>query len=292
MPDLRVRDRLINFISAENDFRATIVQANDSIRNASEAHSLNPLTRLFLGQLILGSQLAGAHLKGEETISLKVNCTGSLKGAVAETNGTGELRGYVSEPNAQAEGNFRAEMIWQAIGEGELTVQKWQNASTEPTRSIVPLLYRNLAKDLTWYYFQSEQINTAIKIEINLSEKFEINSAYALMVQALPGAKEEECQLIENEIEKITSISEVLESEYIDKFFTKALKSFSFRESYQRAIDFFCRCSKQSFAVRMRSLPKKDLLEMAADGSQEIICHYCASKYYFTPEDLRAFAEA
>lgn len=51
-------------------------------------------------------------------------------------------------------------------------------------------------------------------------------------------------------------------------------------------VDFYCRCSKNSFAKNLTGLGAKEVSEMAAEGTQEIVCHYCSNKYYFSPDDL------
>ena len=288
MNKLRARDRLVSSLSADKFFKATAVEVTSSAKNAIERHQLNPLAATLMTELFVATQLAAASLQGEETLAIKVKCRGSLGGATCETNGTGEVRGYVNEANPPAEGDSRQSMRENALGDGELLVQKWLSASKEPTLSVTPLHYKDIAKDLTWFFFQSEQVPTAIKIDVSLDDNLNVTQALGLMVQALPLAPEERLSEMEGQFASLEPLAGFVSKEtHIASLATEALPGYQFKQTHQRAIDFYCRCSKQGFAQRLATLPPKELHEMAEEGSQEIVCHYCHEKYYYTPDDLK-----
>ena len=72
-------------------------------------HELGILETLVLGHAYIAAGLMSASLKGNDRLSLQVDCSGPIKGLVAETNAFGEVRGYLKQvphPRGGSTGKF------------------------------------------------------------------------------------------------------------------------------------------------------------------------------------------
>jgi len=56
-------------------------------------------------------------------------------------------------------------------------------------------------------------------------------------------------------------------------------------------LHFGCRCSRERVEAVLRTLPKKELNQLAEDEKTEITCPYCNAKYEFSREEMKHLAQ-
>ena len=89
------RDRLYNFVLADGTVRGVVLHGTRMINEMRANHKLGILETLVLGRAYLGAGLMSAALKGSDRLSIKIECSGPIKGLSVETNAFGEVRGYL-----------------------------------------------------------------------------------------------------------------------------------------------------------------------------------------------------
>ena len=290
----RQRDRMMRVMSKDGKFRASVVKATDLANNASKRHRLNPLASVILGELLMGALLSASHLKEDEQISIRLEVNGEIKSATAEANMMGEVRGYLGNPDPLALSQDPAEMKKLAIGIGLMHVTRSGRvhmSMPSQTQSTVMLEHSNVPKDLTHYFAVSEQIPTAIRLEVKFNEDFTIRHALGFMVQAMPGldtqSDEDVIIEIENNIIDLAYPSELIDSgEHIEDIMNKLLKGEEYVELSKTPVDFFCRCSKEKFLSSLALLGVDELSTLDRD-QEELRCHHCSKTYIITHEEIQ-----
>jgi molecular chaperone Hsp33 len=53
-------------------------------------------------------------------------------------------------------------------------------------------------------------------------------------------------------------------------------------------LDFFCRCSKESFMQKLIALGQDELKDMQEKGNNELVCRYCNKKYTLDDNDFES----
>ena len=91
------KDRLHNFLLAGGAIRGVIMHGTRMVNEMRANHELGILETLVLGRAYLGAGLMSADLKSIDRISLKIDCSGPIKGLVVEANAFGEIRGFLLE---------------------------------------------------------------------------------------------------------------------------------------------------------------------------------------------------
>jgi len=280
------RDRIIKAVTADGQFRVVILKAADLIDTARQKHSLNPLSTSILGELMMGSMLAAASLKGEERITLRIDVNGPIKYGVSEATANGEVRGYLGNGHFLPEPGDPLLMKKKAMGTGTLQMIKVLYNESKPMTSIIEAVESSVVKDLTRYFALSEQIPTAIKMDIQFNEDFSVKNAVALMVQALPGAEEQNILDLEINLIDTPNLTRLIEEGiYIDEILPRILKNHLIKELSRTPVDFYCRCSKEKFLETLNILSTEELLSLN-EKNQELLCHYCNSKYIITQEEI------
>ncbi len=280
------RDRMLHAVAENGNVRLVLLRATRLVQAGVQKHALNPLSSILFGELLMGALLTTASLKGQDRSQLRIDVSGPIGFGVAEATATGEVRGYLSGSDFEPRGGDRAEMLENALGIGLLKITRLSENGSTQTGSV-ELLKSRLPYDLSYYYLQSEQIPTAIRMNVELAEDLSVRGAAALMVQALPGADEEEIIAIENKIIDYPNlVTEFEDDESLLHSISRFLPS-SFQIVGKSAVDFFCPCSHDYYATRLALLSRQDLEEMAEEGSQKLECHYCRSVYEFTPSEIQ-----
>ena len=89
------KDRLYNFLLADGAIRCVIIHGTRLVNEMRANHELGILETLVLGRAYLGVGMMSADLKGIDRLSLKIDCSGPIKGLIVEANAFGEVRGYL-----------------------------------------------------------------------------------------------------------------------------------------------------------------------------------------------------
>ncbi|MBW2434772.1 MAG: Hsp33 family molecular chaperone HslO, partial [Deltaproteobacteria bacterium] len=74
------KDRLHNFLLADGAVRGAVLHGTHMVNEMRANHELGILETLVLGRAYLGVALMSANIKGIESISVKIDCSGPIKG--------------------------------------------------------------------------------------------------------------------------------------------------------------------------------------------------------------------
>jgi len=282
----KFKDRLIKGIHPGGQFKISVVKTTDVVQTAKENHHLSLLNTVLLGRTLTAAMLLASELKGEERIQVRLDGNGPTGMVVAEANRVGEIRGYVQNPSAELDYSDSSVNIGDGIGLGVLTVSKTLYNEAEPRTSTIELVKGDVIADMAHYMVQSEQVLSAFLLDVSLDNEGNVRQAGGLLVQRLPEADEESVEKLQKTIASIPPISEMLaDGKYIDDIMHLACTPFDVKELDRQPVHFFCRCSPGRFKNALSLLSYDDLKEMEGE-SQEIVCHYCGSKYEISKNDL------
>lgn len=274
--EYKFKDRLIKGISDKGDFKISVVKTTELVKEAVARHGLDILSAVLLGRTMTASLLLASELKGEERIQLRFDGDGPVGMILAEANSVGEVRGYVRHPKAVLTGEGAD--LGKGIGIGVLNVSKTLYNEAEPRNSSIEIIHGDIVQDIAFYLAQSEQIPSAVMLDVSLDEKGAIHQAGGLFIQRLPGAKSGVMDTLSEHLKSFPSIAALLEDDvYIDVIMQKAAGEFDVRELDRRPVHFFCRCSRERFIRGLAMLSYDELRELEGEP-QELVCQYCGTR--------------
>ena len=285
---IKFKDRLIKGITPDGFFKVSVIKTTDVVRSARERHDLSLLNTVLLGRTLTASMLLASELKGEERISLKLEGNGPVGMLMAEANRAGEIRGYSSNPEAELplSENGTTPSLGDGLGIGLLTVSKVLYNEAKPRTSTIQLHEGDITTDVAHYLAQSEQIPSAILLDVKLSDEGDVVQAGGLLVQRLPGAPDDAVEELQERLTRFDQISELLDQGlYIDRIMKRALKPGDVREIDRQQVHFFCRCNRDRFLSALSLLSYDELKELEGE-SQEMICHYCSNKVQISANEI------
>ena len=146
-----------------------------------------------------------------------------------------------------------------------------------------------IAEDLTYYFAASEQVPSAVGLGVLMNKDNTVRQAGGFIVQLMPFAEESTIAKLEENVQKITSVTNLLEEGHTpESLLEKVLEGFDMEINEKVPTEFYCNCSRERVEKALISIGRKELNEMIQEGkSIEMNCHFCNKNYEFTVEELK-----
>lgn len=283
------RDRLYNFIMADELIRGVVVNGTRMVNEMRWNHDLGILETLVLGHAYLAAAMLSANLKGNDRISIGVECSGPIKGLSVESNAFGEVRGYLKQVPIPIDKPLESFNLSPFFGAGFLSVTKYLEDAKHPFTGKIMMEYGTLAKDLALYHLNSEQVPTSISLSVMFDSDGEVEGAGGLFLQALPGADDSKLKQLETLIKGLPPMGQAVNEEnFPEQWLSETFKNLNPRLLGQRGIEFMCHCNRKKISAMLAMLDKSELADIAHNGPfpVQIKCHNCNTDYNFGKEDI------
>lgn len=259
------------------------VDSTEIVREMERLHKTSAVTTAALGRLLTAASMMGIMLKStHDSITLQIRGGGPAGRLMAVSDGTGNVKGYVEHPVVElpprADGHLN---VGAAVGKnGTLDVIR-DLGLREPYIGQVPLVSGEIAEDVTTYFAVSEQVPTVCALGVLVNPDLSVKCAGGFIVQLLPGATDAEITRLEQNIQKMSSVTALLEQgKSIRDMLDMALEGFSpdVLDSYH--VTYRCDCSEDRVRRTLYSLGKKEIEAMRdEDPIAEVDCQFCDRNY-------------
>lgn len=284
--EFNFKDRLIRGMTTDGHFKISVVKTTDVVKTAKKNHALSLLNTVILGKALTATMLLASELKGEERIQLRMDGDGPIGFLVAEANQVGEIRGYVRNPAAELDYSKDDVKLGDGIGLGILTFSKVLYNEAEPRTSSIEIVSGDVTSDVAHYLAQSEQIPSALLVDVGIDENGDVSEAGGLLIQRMPGAPDGQIDMLQERLGSFPPIDEMLsDGQYIDEIMQKAVSPLQVKELNRQPVHFFCRCSRKRFKNALSLLTLDDLKDMEGEG-QEVVCQYCNTREFISKEEV------
>lgn len=283
-------DYIVRAIAANDQIRAFAAVTTETVETARQDHNTSPVATAALGRLLTAGAMMGTMMKGEKDIlTLQIKAGGPLEGITVTADSKGRVKGYVGNPNVCIPANSKGKLdVAGAVGIGFMNVIKDMGLK-EPYVGQVALQTSEIAEDLTYYFATSEQVPSAVGLGVLMNKDNTVRQAGGFIVQLMPFAEENTIAKLEENVQKITSVTNLLEEGHTpESLLDKVLEGFDVEINEKIPTKFYCNCSRERVEKALISIGRKELNEMIQEGKPiELNCHFCNHNYEFTVEELK-----
>ena len=285
-----MNDYIIRATAANDQIRAFAAVTTEMVETAREHHNTSPVATAALGRLLTAGAMMGSMMKGEkDVLTLQIKAGGPLQGITVTADSQGNVKGYVGNPDVCIPANSKGKLdVAGAVGPGFLTVIKDMGLK-EPYSGQVMLQTCEIAEDLTYYFATSEQVPSAVGLGVLMNKNNTVRQAGGFIVQLMPFAEEEVISRLEQNVQKINSVTNLLEEGHTpESLLEKVLEGFDVQINEKMDTRFRCNCSKERVKKAIISIGKKEIQEMIDEGKEiEVKCHFCNTAYKYTVDELK-----
>ncbi len=283
---MRTQDRWVKILGTGGTLKATALSAKNVVREASQRHKLSGEHAVALGEALVAALLLASRQRSGGRISISVKGDQILKQVVADGTAEGSVRGFLTcRDTAAAAVENRGP--W---GQGLLSVVTLNPGKKEPYVGTIELTTGFLAKDLTVYLTQSEQIPSAVGLSVNVADNGEILSAGGFLLEVMPGAQDSDIAAIERNILEMETMASQLGRDpnpvlLLSQIFAE--QPFTIME--EKGVNFLCTCSRNRVQRALTLLGPTELQDMIEkDHGASVHCDFCNDEYAFTEAELQA----
>lgn len=286
---MHIEDKIIHYTSDEL-IRVSVAVTRTITQKARTCHNLSPVAAAALGRAMTGSVLLAGDYKNHEGVSLKFNGDGPLGAVHADCFDSRYVRGYVDHPQLDIPLKPNGKLdVSGAVGQhGQLSVTRFTPEKMTYT-SQAELVSGEIAEDLAYYLLTSEQVPSTISLGVLVARDYSIAASGGFLVQALPGAKDEDLARVEANITCIGPITSYL-SNHPDgeELAGIILGGMHYKELYRQPLSWRCTCSRDRIKNVLMSLRPDDKEELLKDPQVEMTCQYCGARYVISHDELAA----
>ena len=286
-------DYIVKGISGSGQIRIFAATTAGLVEEGRRHHECSPIATAALGRLMTAAAMMGSMMKGEEDVlTLSIHGDGPMGNLLATADSSARVKGYMGNPNVVLPANAAGKLdVGGAVGNGYLTVIR-DIGMKEPYSGRVELQTGEIAEDLTYYFAVSEQTPSSVGLGVLMNKDNTVRCAGGFIVQLMPFAEEEDIAALEENLRKITSVTDLLkEGKTPEDLINMILEGLEPEITETVPTEFYCNCDKARVEKALISIGKKELEEMIRDGKDvELKCQFCNTAYVFTPEELKKLA--
>ena len=282
-------DYIVRATGANETVRAFAINSGEMVAEARERHRTFPVVTAALGRLMSATAMLGSMMKGEDdklTVTMKGD--GPIGQMTVTVDSHGNVKGFPANPSVDIPLKYAGKLdVGAAVGAGTMTVSM-DLGLKEPYNGQVELQTGEIGDDFAYYFTVSEQTPSAVGLGVMINKDSTVRHSGGFIIQMMPDAEEETIALLEQNLQKAGSVSQMMEQGMTPEDMLNTLLEGLQPEILETTpVQFHCGCSKEHVS-RALSIQTGELDQMIQEGeSIEVKCHFCNSTYHFTVEELK-----
>ena len=282
-------DYIVRATAADGQIRAFAAYTKDVVEEARRRHNTSPTATVALGQLLTAGTMMGAMMKNDtDILTLQIRCDGPLGGLTVTADNQGNVKGYAVHPDVDVPVKNGQINVADALDLGVLNVIKDMGLK-EPYVGQTILETSEIAKDLTYYYMNSEQVPSSVGLGVLMNKDNTVKCAGGFIIQLMPFAEDATIDKLEENLKNVTSVTELLDHGCTPEGLLEALLgNLGIEVLDTLPTQFHCNCSIERVEKAVASVGREDLQAMIDDGEDiEVKCDFCNSTYKYTVDELK-----
>ena len=281
--------RIVRTISKDAAVVCSAIEATDIVGEIEKIHETSAVVTAALGRLAMGTSLIGFGLKDkDDSVTVRINGGGPVGTLTAVSDSMGNVKcccdNNIVEIPLKSNGKLD---VGGSVGtNGTITVVK-DLGLKEPYVGQTELVSGEIAEDITNYFAVSEQTPTVCALDVLVNPDLTVRRAGGFIIQLLPFASDACIDVIEKNIAKMSSVTNLLELGYTaESIAMLALEGLEPNVLDNFEVNYKCGCSRERTERILYSLNKKDIAELSQDEVTEVKCHFCKKSYKFTRDEI------
>ena len=270
--EIKTNDYIVRASAADNYIRAFACTTRGVTEYARKAHNLSPVASAALGRTMAAGLMMGTMMKNEkDLLTIQFKGDGPLGGITVTAGPDGTVKGYVTNPEVVLPPNMFGHFdVGGAVGKGSLIVIQ-DIGLKEPYVGQVDIQTGEIAEDLAYYYYLSEQVPSIVALGVLMNKDNTVRES------------------LEEKMNFIPAVTELLrDGKSPEQILEQILGEMKLEIYGQMPAQFKCNCSRERVEKALIALGRAELSNIIADGKPETLnCSFCNTNYTFTVDEMR-----
>ncbi len=267
--------------------RLLLVEAHALAEHTRVVHGLGPDAAALGAQTVVAAALLGAHIKGDEQITLQLHGSEPRCSAYVDLTASGQLRARITPSDLTLGGDGRLS--------GVLVVVK-HAPSDEVYRGATSVEAETLQSALAEHLGASAQVDAMLRIGVSVDAEGRVVQAGGLLIERLPEEHDQPSMDRAAFRERFGALQGVPTDQLLTQLAFGALGDDPVQVLESAPLVWQCRCSQGRIEATLKGLGIDVLREMLdEDQGADVHCNFCDVHYVVTEgrlEELLAEASA
>lgn len=287
-------DYLTRATDAGGQIRVMAARTTRLVEEARERHGTYPTVTAALGRVLTAGLLMGSLRKGKDKLTIRLLGDGPIGGIVVDATAEGSVRGYAKNPQVHVPLNPWGKLdVAAGVGTSGSLCVTYDLEMKEPYTGCSPIVSGEIAKDLVYYFYTSEQVPSIVALGVLVGWDGVI-AAGGLLLQLLPGADKNVIPVLEKNAAVLSDTSRLVEDGKTPEDLVEiALSGLGVKFLGKQAVHFKCACSKDKLKNVLMALGQDEIKDLLLkEGKAEAVCPFCNHKYLLHKQEIQAMLDS
>mgnify|MGYP003949411219 CR=1 FL=1 len=247
------------------------IEVTGIAEQARQLHKLRGDATLLAAEAIVASVVLAGHIKGEERVSLQMQCSSPQAAFIGDVDATGGIRARLTPSVVDIDPEKGIEGMMLAI-KSMPGKELYRGVTSVESESIPAALERHL--DI------SAQVDTVLNISAEIGANGEVVHAGGVVIERLPAAAGNELEASAEFAVAFDPVRTLGIKSLLDALQERSLLGFPIDVLDEQPVTWRCSCGQERVEAVLASLPVEEITAMLKeDGKAEVICHFCNIAY-------------
>ncbi len=271
-------DRLVRGILGEGIARIFAIDVTGIAEQTRQLHKLKKDAVSLAAEAVVASVFMAGQIKGEERVSLQMQCSRPQCAFIADVDSTGGIRArftpstvFLSEKTG-LDGMFLA--IKSLPGK-----ELYRGVTSIEEESIIAALNRHIGT--------SAQVDNIINIQVRIATDGSVEHAVGILIERLPAKEVAELEASAEFLVTFDPVRNMSAEAIVSAVNEGKIQGVSLEILERTDVAWRCSCGPERVEAILLSLPVEELTAMLnEDGQAEVVCHFCNVPYTVTGQKL------
>lgn len=277
-------DHLVRGILGDGLARLFAIDATGVAEQCRQLHKLRGDAVPLAAEAVVASVVLAGQIKGEERVSMQLQCSRPQCAFIADVDATGGVRA-----------RFTPEVVFtsEATGIDGMMLAIKSIPGKELYRGVTEITAEDIPGALTRHMGVSAQVDAVLRIDVQIAADGSIERAGGVLIERLPAPEVRELEASAEFVVAFDPVREMSIGDIWAAIDAGSLQGETVEVLETTPIAWRCSCSQERVEAIIASLPVEEITAMLKeDGQAEVICHFCNVAYHVTGARLEQMVVA
>lgn len=277
-------DSLVRGILGDGVGRLFAIDVTGVAEQCRQLHKLRGDAVKLAAEAVVASVVLAGQIKGEERVSVQLQCSRPQCAFIADVDATGGIRA-----------RFTPDVVFisDKTGIDGMMLAIKSLPGKELYRGVTEISTENIVGALNRHMGASAQVDNILRIDVAVAEDGTIERAGGLMIERLPSPAARELEASAEFVVAFDPVREMSIETIWNALDAGTLQDHPIEILETTEVAWRCSCGQERIEAILASLPVEELTSMLEeDGKAEVICHFCNVSYQVTGERLQQMVVA
>lgn len=286
--------KILRCIDETKSMRFFIAFTDDLVNDYNRLQKASVAATVEMGKVLTMNALMYSDLKNPtDSIDIKLKTNGSTGLIISKLYNNSFVTGYLENKLEEKYDNLyiSGKNSKEFMGDDGIMVMTKDLGLKNPYVGQTKIISDDICENFTNYFSSSNQVPTSVFLDTVYTKDGYVG--YGVMGELMPFYTEKDFAQFNIYFDMFkTELSNYINGDFKDitfyDYIVSVLEIFNIKVTEEKIIHYKCSCNDEKITTMLRSLGKKELLDIIDEGEDlEVVCNFCDKKYVKTIDEVK-----